>query len=577
MIACTRDCYDTCIFDENFRPIKGEPTFGFTCSRGNADLRRNERNRLSEPLIEGKPASMEEAVRVIVRIVKGLRPEEVLHVEYDGNQGLLTWYYPARFWNVIGSASTDYSICSSEGHLALQSVWGCSCGAGLEDFKRARAFVLWGSNASVSFVHGWYLMKDKYKVVVDVWNSETARKAEKKYIIKPSSDPWLALGVLKVLINNGMGDLRHVDGSERLLEVLSLVTLDDVTRYTGLSEEEIVELAELYYYYEPLTVIGFAIGRTIDGFNAVQLISLIPAVLGLGRWFYYSNTYSLGIDFAYLRGLHLAKPSRVVGMAEVGKEVREGKVKAIFVWNSNPVLTLPMGDEIREAVEEGKLFLAVHDPFLTETVKAANVAVPAPTYLEKHDVVYSYWHNYLVYNEPVRPRRGYAEVELMRALAKEYGVSHPLLDEDPWEAVDRAIRGAGVSLEELRRRKVVKVEPKVPNVRPNASQVRLPRVPEGGTYLVFTSHPNSTNTQFAEVYGYPDQVLSGEYEGELELSNDLATVKVRAAKSEHVPKGVIVAYKPSLRLNLNSLVPPLKGRSGTPPINSTVVRVMKVS
>jgi hypothetical protein len=165
----------------------------------------------------------------------------------------------------------------------------------------------------------------------------------------------------------------------------------------------------------------------------------------------------------------------------------------------------------------------------------------------------------------------------MRALAKEYGISHPLLEEDPWEAVDRALRGAGVGLDELKRRKVVKVEPKVPNVRPNVSQVRLPRVPEKGTYLVFTSHPNSTNTQFAEVYGYPDHVLSGEYEGELELSNDLATVKVRAAKSEHVPKGVIVAYKPSLRLNLNSIIPPLKGRSGTPPINSTVVRVTKVS
>jgi len=51
MIACTRDCYDTCIFDDNFRPIKSEPTFGFTCSRGNADLRRNESNRLLSPIV----------------------------------------------------------------------------------------------------------------------------------------------------------------------------------------------------------------------------------------------------------------------------------------------------------------------------------------------------------------------------------------------------------------------------------------------------------------------------------------------------------------------------------------------
>ena len=575
MIACTRDCYDTCIFDDNFRPIKSEPTFGFTCSRGNADLRRNESNRLLSPIVYGREASLEEAVRETVRTVKSLRPEEILHVEYDGNQGLLSWYYPARFWNAIGSASTDYSICSSEGHAALKEVWGCSCGAGVEEFKRARAFALWGSNASVSFIHGWHLMKDKYKIVVDVWKSETARKAEKSYIIKPSTDGWLALGVIKVLVSRGYGDLSNVEEPESLKELLDRVTVTDVAEVTGLSEEDIVELAELYYYYEPLTVIGFAIGRTFDGFNSVRLISLIPAVLGLGRWFYYSNTYTLGIDFDYLRGLHLARPSRVVGMAEVGEEVEKGKIKALFVWNSNPVLTLPLGNRIAEAAQEGRLFLAVHDPFVTETVKAASVAIPAPTYLEKHDVVYGYWHDYLVYNEPIRPKKGIAEPELMRALAKEYGLTHPLVEEDPWEAVNVALRGTGVTLEELREKKVVKVKRKVPSSRPTAKSVSMPKMPKDGVYLVFSSHPTSTNTQFTEVYGYPKELLTNDYEGSITLTTDFGEVNVQVRRSELVPKGVIVAYKPSLKLGLNEIVPPLKGRTGTPPINSTLVELRK--
>ena len=572
MIACSRDCYDTCIFDDDFRPVQGEPTFGFTCARGRADLTRNERNRLLRPLVNGKLAELEDAVREVIKALKGLKREEILHVEYDGNQGLLTWYFPARLWNAIGAASTDYSICSLEGHKALESVWGCSCGAGIEEFRKARAFALWGSNASVSFIHGWHFMKDKYKIAIDVWESETVRKSEKKFIINPSSDGWLALGVLKVLIYEGLGSLEHLDNAETLAELLDRVTLDEVSEVTGLSEDEIRELAELYYYYEPLTVIGFSIGRTFDGFNSIALISLIPAVLGLGRWFFYSNTYSTGIDFGYLRGLHMAKPSRVISMAEVGDEVEKGRVKFIFVWNSNPVLTLPMGDRIVEAVKEGRLFLVTHDPFVTETVKVSNVALPAPTYLEKEDVVYSYWHDYLVYNKPIRPKRGLTEVELMRLLSKALGLSHPLVEEDEWSALDYALRGTGVTVRELREKGVVRVLRRIPEVRPNVGKVELPKRPPKGYYLVYSSHPLFTNTQFGEVYSPPASVLSGEFEGEVELETKFGKVRVRAIRSEHVRGKVFVAYKPVLKsVNLNSLTPPEKGRSGTPKLNATLV------
>jgi anaerobic selenocysteine-containing dehydrogenase len=255
--------------------------------------------------------------------------------------------------------------------------------------------------------------------------------------------------------------------------------------------------------------------------------------------------------------------------------VEKGKIKALFVWNSNPVLTLPLGNRIAEAAQEGRLFLAVHDPFVTETVKAASVAIPAPTYLEKHDVVYGYWHDYLVYNEPIRPKKGIAEPELMRALAKEYGLTHPLVEEDPWEAVKVALRGTGVTLEELREKKVVKVRRKVPSSRPTAKSVSMPKRPKDGVYLVFSSHPTSTNTQFTEVYGYPKELLTNDYEGSITLTTDFGEVTVQVRRSELVPKGVIVAYKPSLKLGLNKVVPPLKGRTGTPPINSTLVELRR--
>ncbi|WP_243678434.1 hypothetical protein [Vulcanisaeta distributa] len=58
------------------------------------------------------------------------------------------------------------------------------------------------------------------------------------------------------------------------------------------------------------------------------------------------------------------------------------------------------------------------------------------------------------------PPKGIAEVDLIRRLARELEISHPLLLEDPWEAVDKAIRPTGVTLEELRERKIVKIKPR---------------------------------------------------------------------------------------------------------------------
>ncbi|MEM4956923.1 MAG: dehydrogenase, partial [Metallosphaera sp.] len=72
MIACTRDCYDTCVFDENYQPVKGEPTFGFTCSRGRMDLRRNEMNRVDSAYVDGKQVGLEQAVSLISRALRGV-------------------------------------------------------------------------------------------------------------------------------------------------------------------------------------------------------------------------------------------------------------------------------------------------------------------------------------------------------------------------------------------------------------------------------------------------------------------------------------------------------------------------
>ncbi|MCH4814640.1 MAG: molybdopterin-dependent oxidoreductase [Saccharolobus sp.] len=576
--ACTRDCYDTCIFDDNHKPLDIFPFNGFTCSRGIADLKRNSLNRIDNVYIEGKPSSIDKALDLIAKEIRKRKKEEIIHVDYDGNQGLLTWYFPARLWNVLGAASIDYSICSSEGHEAIKLHYRNSIGALPEDFPKYDSFIIWGSELVFSFIHGWNLIKDKYKVTIDVRVSETAKRSDKYYIVKPGSDAYLAIGIMKRLFERNWVDLSLVDNPEELREYIFSFEDEEIEEATGLDSSKINELAEMYHYRRPLTIIGFALGRSINGGDAISLISLIPALIGMKKGFFYANSHGLGIDFRYLRGLHKHSPSRIVGMAEVGKEVEEGKITFMFVWNSNPLHSLPMSDRIYEAVKEGRLFLVVHDPYWSETAKIANVALPAPTYLEKEDVVYSYWHNYLVYNKPMLPKRGLTEVELMRMLAVKLEITDDVVFEDEWLAIGKA---TGVNVTELKTKGFVKLLPRYPEdkvrVKPFPDKLKKPN----GNIIVFSSHPNYTNSQFKEIYGDRKGIVyNSEFEGIGYLSTKYGKVRVMFKRDTSLPRGILFVHKSFLfdldGKPINSILGFGKGKYGnTPIINTDSVETIK--
>lgn len=585
VVACTRDCYDTCIFNDEYKPLNIFPINGFTCSRGVADLKRNSRNRILSAYVDGKEVSIDEAVKIVTKklkdIIKQGKVEKIVHVDYDGNQGLLTWYYPARLWNLIGATSTDYSICSAEGHSAIALHYGNSAGATPEEFMDFKGYVIWGSEASVSFIHGWRIMKEKPKITIDVRISETAKRSERYILVKPGSDVFLAIGIIKGILESGNYVSSLIDDINALKSFVDKFSYDKITALTGVSKSDIDFLVNFYLNLKPLTLIGFALGRSKNGGDAISMISLIPAILGIPRGFFYSNSMGLNIDFNYLRGLHLAKPKKIVGMAELGHEIEE--YSFMFVWNSNPLHSLPGANKIYEAINEGKLFVAVHDPFWSETAKIADVVIPARTFLEKEDVVYSYWHQYLVYNEPIiKNGSGITEIELIYKIAKELGLeSHPLISEDPWNAVDYALRNTGTSVSTLKEKKVVKVK-----LVPFSGRVKVNPLPENlvndtnnDVILVFGSHPNYTNSQFKEVYGHREPIAyNNEIEGYGKIVTDYGELKVKFVRSSDVPNGVIFMYKNFLVDDdrfVNSLIGKEKGKYGsTPLLNGT--RVKKV-
>jgi anaerobic selenocysteine-containing dehydrogenase len=577
--ACTRDCYDTCIFKpiysggrlERLAPVSYFPTLGFTCARGAADVKRlSSPKRIKRPLLRDErqvvETSWDRALGELAARIKEAEPSRVLHIDYDGNQGLLTWYYPARLFNLLGTASTDYSICSAEGSEAIKLHWGRTYGAMPEELSK-RPVVFWALDAATSFIHGWALAKRAKNPVaaVDVVWTRTMKSADLPVVVRPGTDVVLALGISREIIQRKSYDAEFVErytyGFDKFVEYVDKFTPEYVEAETGVPRTVFYKLVD-FYLRRPITVIGFAIGRTENGGDAARAISLIHALLGDPAGFYYSNSGAWGINFAYLRGLHVAKPSKVVPMGLVGARISEFDV--VYVWNANPVLTLPQGDRIAAAAERGDVTLAVHTPFMDETAEAAHIVLPAPLYLEKDDVVYSYWHNYLVYNPAVAQPPGEAirETLVMRRLAEMLGVAdHQLMREDPWEAVDVAIRGAGVTLEELKKRGAVRLKPpnyytyptatgRVEFYSETAARRGLPPLPRykppprDRLALTFPPNPLYTNSQFRDVYGEPPPVVRmnpGDYVGDcVVLWNEHGEVKLRAVTDPEVPRGVAI-------------------------------------
>jgi anaerobic selenocysteine-containing dehydrogenase len=642
--VCPRDCYDTCHLEAVVeggrltatRPSGSNPlTQGFLCARGLSDPRRvysGERVLYPHVRAGSKPGrsfrrvSWDEALEVVVgRLREVLRehgPGAVLHVEYAGNMGLLTWYYPQRFWNAIGAARTDYSICSRSGHEALSLHYGLSHGRLPWEIPSSRLLVFWGFNAPVSSPHMWALARRAREagaavVAVDPRRSEVAEQSDLWLSPRPGTDVALAYGVARALIENGWVDgeflSRWASGFEEFREEALRWGPERVERVTGVRWELVEELARLYYSRKPsITFIGFGVQKSVHGAEAVRAVSLLPALVGLHRGFYYSNSRGWLVDVAEVTGEKLAKPSRVVSQVALADAVERGEFRFIFVYNSDIALTLPASERLRRGLSRGDVFVVVHDTHWGATAEYADVVLPAPTYLEKDDVVIPYSHDLVALSrravEPLGESR--SEVWLACEMARRMGLPEWVC-EDPWRVVTRALRGAvegdpedllrGAVLR-LRRRPLEEYQTPSGRVEFYSSRALeaglspLPvqpelEVPEGYFILLNSATPLHTHTQFRDVHGPIPPVVHvnprdaeelGVRSGDLVvLSNEEGRVVVRAVVTDRVPRGVLWSPRQLVGLDgspQNTLASTATQRiGGGPTFNYTLVRLEKAA
>src|SRR5690606_13053430 len=115
---------------------------------------------------------------------------------------------------------------------------------------------------------------------------------------------------------------------------------------------------------------------------------------------------------------------REVNMVQLGRVLTDPMldppVRALIVYGSNPMATMPNQGLIAQGLRRDDLLTVVHEQFLTDTARFAASVTPATTQLEHHDLLWSWGHAYLSLNQPAIAPLGEAvpTTEFFRRLAQ---------------------------------------------------------------------------------------------------------------------------------------------------------------
>ena len=416
--------------------------------------------------------SWDEALDEIATRLKALEPETILPCSYAGTMGMVQYMsMDRRFFNKLGASQLDRTLCSSAGKAGMKATLGGSVGMDPERFDEAKLIILWGANPIVSNLHLWSRVQAAKKrgakvIAIDPYRSLSAEKCTQHVALLPGTDGALALAMMHVLISEDLLDhdyiKRYTLGFEELRsKVLGNYSPKWAAEVCGLSVEEIVQLAREYGRTRPAAIrLNYGMQRHAGGGIAARTIACLPALVGAWRDLAGGIVLTTA-DFYKFDHAALERPDllngrkpRTINQSKLGDALLEAKppVKAIIVYNNNPVAVCPDSNKVQKGFAREDLFTVVMDHFQTDTADYADILLPATTQLEHHDVHKSYGHLYVLANNPAIAPVGESlpNSEVFRRLAARMGFDEPCF-KDSDEDVCRTALGKYFDWQQLKR------------------------------------------------------------------------------------------------------------------------------
>jgi len=480
--TCPYDCPDACgllVDVEGGRAVAvhGDPEHPY--SRGSLCVKMNayqqtvhSPRRLTTPLERTgrkgqgafRPISWDAAIARIAgrwkEIAAAHGAEAILPYSYAGTMGLVQRNAGHPFFHRLGASRLDRTICSPAKGAGWKAVMGATLAPHPDEALASDLLVLWGINAAATSIHFAERARRAKRAGAEVWLVETYRTptaslADRVILVRPGSDGALALGMMHVMARDGLVDLdfvaQNVQGFDDLRDrILPDYAPERVAARTGLAPAEVEDLARRYAGARaPFIRLGSGLSRYGNGAMTVRTITCLPALAGAwarpGGGLLASTTTDLAFDLRPVTREDLQpRPTRIVNMNRLGHALTElsgPRVESLYVYTSNPAAVAPDQEAVLRGLARADLFTVVHERFLTDTARYADLVLPATSSLE-HDDVYKSYGSYCVQRSaPAVPPVGESRSnwDVFRLLASAMGFDEPVFRQTAREMVDALV------------------------------------------------------------------------------------------------------------------------------------------
>ncbi len=490
--ACPHDCPSTCaleveVLDERtIGRVRGARDHSYTAGVVCAKVARyaervHHPDRLLKPLrrtgakgaAEFAPISWDDALDLVTErlLLAEARhgAQAVWPYYYAGTMGLVMRDGIHRLRHAKKYSGFHSTICVNPSYTGFAAGTGKIAGPDPREMAKSDLVVIWGTNAVNTQVnvmtHAIRARKERGAkiVAVDVYMNETMAQADLAVLVRPGTDGALACAVMHCLFRDGKQDrdflARFSDAPAELEAHLRARSPEWAAAITGCDVATIEEFARLCgdtkrAYYR----LGYGFARSRNGPTNMHAASCIATVTGAwqyeGGGAFHNNADIYHWNKSLIEGHDMRDPTvRMLDQSRIGPILTGDAealcggppVTALFIQNTNPVTVAPDQTLVKRGFARDDLFVCVHEQFMTETARMADVVLPATMFLEHDDVYQAGGNQHILLGakliEP--PGECRSNHEVICALAKRLGVRHPGFDMTARELIDWTLQKSG--------------------------------------------------------------------------------------------------------------------------------------
>ena len=490
--ACPHDCPSTCALEvekidsHRIGRIRGAAannyTAGVICEKVARYAERvHHADRLTQPLKrKGAKGSgeflpitwddaLDEVAEQFMLAAQRYGSETVWPLYYAGTMGLVQRDGIERLRHVMRYSRQHSTICNTLVDAGWLAGVGAKIGPDPREMAESDLVIVWGNNPASTQVnvmtHIARARRERHArlVVIDPYRTPTAKVADLHLPLRPGTDGALACAIMHVMFRDGHADRgylhQHSDAPDELEKHLAARTPLWAAQITGLAVAQIEEIANLYGTTQRAFIrVGFGFSRSRNGAANVHAVACLATVGGKwrhkGGGTFYSNADIYQIDDTLIKGKdRLDTTLRVLDQSRAGPILTGDKsdlcdgppVTAMLIQNTNPVAVCPEALKTRAGLLRDDLFVCVHEQFLTDTARLADIVLPATTFLEHDDIYRAGGHSFFqVTRKVIDPCAESRENHVVICeLAKRLGAAHRGFDMSAWEIIEETLRVSG--------------------------------------------------------------------------------------------------------------------------------------